>query len=85
MLGWAQSPFDGTWKVDMSKSKLPKKPDEYLLDGMDECKTCKPEIKIKADGQMQTVSGHPCFDMMMAKVVNQACRFRDHQRRQGYR
>ncbi|MGA9565643.1 MAG: hypothetical protein WBS19_08990 [Candidatus Korobacteraceae bacterium] len=71
MLGWAQSPFDGTWKVDMSKSKLPKKPDEYLLkDGMYECKTCKPEIKIKADGQMQPVSGHPYMDMMMVKVVD---------------
>ena len=68
---WAQSPFDGTWKVDMSKAKFPKKPDEYLLkDGMYECKTCKPEIKIKADGQMQPVSGHPYIDMMMVKVVD---------------
>jgi hypothetical protein len=71
MLGWAQSPFDGTWKVDLSKSKFPKKPDEYLLkDGMYECKTCKPEIKIKADGQMQPVSGHPYMDMMSVKVVD---------------
>lgn len=71
VLSWAQSPFDGTWKVDMSKSKFPKKPDEYLLkDGMYECKTCKPEIKIKADGQMQPVSGHPYMDMMMVKVVD---------------
>jgi hypothetical protein len=71
VLSWAQSPFDGTWKVDMSKSQLPKKPDEYLLkDGMYECKTCKPEIKIKADGQMQPISGHPYADMMMVKVVD---------------
>jgi hypothetical protein len=71
VLAWAQSPFDGTWKVDMSKAKLPKKPDEYLLkDGMYECKTCKPEIKIKADGQMQPVSGHPYMDMMMVKAVD---------------
>jgi hypothetical protein len=71
VLTWAQSPFDGTWKVDLSKSKFPKKPDEYLLkDGMYECKTCKPEIKIKADGQMQSVSGNPYIDMMMVKVVD---------------
>jgi len=71
VLAWAQSPFDGTWKVDLSKAKLPKKPDEYLLkDGMYECKTCKPEIKVKADGQMQPVSGHPYMDMMMVKVVD---------------
>ncbi|HVO62472.1 MAG TPA: hypothetical protein VMT53_16165 [Terriglobales bacterium] len=72
VLAWAQSPFDGTWKVDMSKSKFPKKPDEYMLkDGMYECKTCKPELKVKADGQMQAVSGHPYFDMFMVKVVDE--------------
>jgi len=71
VLAWAQSPFDGTWKIDMSKAKFPKKPDEYLLkDGMYECKTCKPEVKIKADGTMQAVSGHPYYDMMMVKVVD---------------
>jgi len=71
MLGWAQSPFDGTWKVDLSKSKFPTKPDELLLkDGMFECKTCKPEVKIKADGQFQPVSGHPYYDKMMVKVVD---------------
>ncbi len=71
VLGWAQSPFDGTWKIDLNKAKFPKKPDEYLLkDGMYECKTCKPEIKIKSDGQFQPVSGHPYFDKMMVKVVD---------------
>lgn len=71
VLSWAQSPFDGTWKVDLSKSKFPKKPDEYLLkDGMYECKTCKPEIRVKADGQMQAVSGDPYYDMRMVKVVD---------------
>lgn len=71
LLAWSQSPFDGTWKVDMSKAKLPTKPDEYLLkDGMYECKTCKPEIRAKADGQMQSVSGHPYFDQIMIKVVD---------------
>src|SRR5271166_1774624 len=71
VLGWAQSPFDGTWKVDLSQAKFPKKPDEYLLkDGMYECKTCKPEIKVKADGEFQPVSGHPYYDKMMVKVVD---------------
>ena len=31
VLAWAQSPFDGTWKIDMSKTKLPEKPDELVL------------------------------------------------------
>ena len=71
VLGWAQSPFDGTWKFDPDKSKLPQKPDEYLLkDGMYECKTCKPEIKVKADGQFQKVTGHPYFDMQKVTVID---------------
>jgi hypothetical protein len=71
VLAWAQSPFDGTWKVDMSKSKLPKKPDVYLLqNGMYECKTCNPPINIKADGEFQKVSDNPYLDMVMVKVVD---------------
>ncbi len=31
----AEGPFDGTWKIDMSKVQMPKKPDVLLLkDGM---------------------------------------------------
>jgi hypothetical protein len=71
VLSTAQSAFDGTWKVDMSKIDLPKKPDVYLLqDGMWECKTCVPPIKIKADGQDQTVTGHPYYDTVAIKVIS---------------
>ena len=71
VLTWAQSPLDGTWKIDMSKSKLPKKPDVYLLqNGMYECKSCNPSVNIKADGQFQKVSGDPYRDALMVKVVD---------------
>jgi len=71
ILVFAQSPFDGTWKVDLSKSKLPKKPDVYLLqNGMYECKSCTPPINIKADGTYQQLSGDPYRDTMMVKVVD---------------
>jgi hypothetical protein len=71
VLSTAQSAFDGTWKVDMSKIDLPKKPDVYLLqDGMWECKTCVPPIKIKADGLDQTVTGHPYYDTVATKVIS---------------
>jgi hypothetical protein len=71
VLGWAQSPLDGTWKVDLGKSKLPKKPDVYVLqNGTYECKSCNPPVNIKADGQFQKVSGDPYRDMMMVKVVD---------------
>jgi hypothetical protein len=67
----AQSPFDGTWKFDMSSAQFPKKPDVYVLEnGMYECKSCVPSYKIKADGTDQAVSGHPYYDMLSVKVVD---------------
>jgi hypothetical protein len=71
VLALAQSAFDGTWKIDMNKAQLPKKPDVYLLqNGMYECKTCVPAVKIKADGQDQTVTGHPYYDSAAVKVIS---------------
>ena len=70
-LATAQSAFDGTWKVDMNKVEFPKKPDVYLLqNGMYECKTCAPPIKVKADGQDQIVSGDPYRDTVAIKVIS---------------
>ncbi len=67
----AESSLDGTWKVDMSKTQLPTKPDVYLLkDGMYECKTCVPPVKIKADGEDHPVEGHRYYDSASIKVVN---------------
>src|SRR5260370_3876315 len=71
VLAMAQSVFDGTWKVDMKTAQFPTKPDVYLLqNGMYHCKTCVPAIAIKADGQDQKVTGHPYFDTMNIKLVN---------------
>jgi hypothetical protein len=71
VLGLAQSAFDGTWKIDMNQVEFPKKPDVYLLqNGMYECKTCAPPVKIKADGQDQTVTGHPYYETAAIKVIN---------------
>ncbi len=70
-LAMAQSVFDGTWKGDLGSAKFPEKPDEYLLkDGMYHCKTCAPPITVKADGQDQKVTGHPYYDTMSVKVVD---------------
>jgi hypothetical protein len=71
ILAAAQSAFDGTWKIDMSKANFSKKPDVLLLQGgMFECKTCAPPYTIKADGTDQPVSGHPYFDTVAITVVN---------------
>ena len=71
LLAAAQSAFDGTWKIDMSKVHFPKKPDVFLLqNGTYECKTCAPPYTVKADGSDQSVSGHPYFDSVAITVVN---------------
>jgi len=67
----ADGPFDGTWKIDMSKLQMPKKPDVFVLkDGTYDCKTCVPPISIKADGQEHAVAGHPYIDAMAIQVVD---------------
>jgi hypothetical protein len=72
LLGWAQSPFDGTWKADTNSAEFSKKPDIFAItkDGMYECKTCVPPIKVKADGQWHEVTGHPYADKLMVKAVD---------------
>ncbi len=70
-LAVAQSPFDGTWKVDLKSAQFPQKPDVYVLqNGMYECKSCVPPVSIKANGTWQPVKGHPYYDKMMVKIVD---------------
>ena len=71
LVAWGQTAFDGTWRLDLSKAQLPKKPDKYLLqNGTYKCETCAPPFEVKADGQDQKVTGHPYFDTMSVRVVN---------------
>src|SRR6184192_1836114 len=69
-MAWAQSPFDGTWKADLSKLKFPEKPDVFeLKGGRYKCSTCIPtKIDVAADGQDQKVSGNPYIDTLSVKV-----------------
>jgi hypothetical protein len=65
------SPFDGTWRVNLQKSQLSRKPEVFSLqNGMYSCKTCAPPIEIKADGSDQKVTGHPYFETMAVKAVD---------------
>ena len=67
----AQNAFDGMWKFNLNDAQFPKKPDVFVLqDGMYHCKTCVPPIDVKADGQDQPVEGHPYFDSVNIKVVD---------------
>jgi hypothetical protein len=71
-LAWAaESPFTGTWKVDLGKVQLPEKPDTWVLqNGRYQCTTCVPTIDVKADGTDQAVTGSKYFDTMAVKVVD---------------
>jgi hypothetical protein len=67
----ASSAFDGTWKTRMDSMKVTGKPDVVVIaDGMYTCSSCVPEIKIKADGTDQQVTGHPYYDTEAVKVLS---------------
>jgi len=68
---FAGSPFDGTWKSDVSSAQLPKKPNVYeLKNGTYMCKTCTPPVSVPADGMDHAVTGHPYYDAEAVKVVD---------------
>lgn len=68
---FAASPFDGTWKTDVSSAQLPKKPNVYeLKNGTYICKTCTPPVTVQADGMDHPVVGHPYYDTEAVKVVD---------------
>jgi hypothetical protein len=67
----AQSDFDGTWRIDLTKSVMQTKAEVYLLqNGIYQCKSCVPIVKIKADGQDQTVAANPHYDALSVKVLD---------------
>lgn len=67
---FAQSAFTGTWKLDVSSAEGTGRPEVvHLKDGMFEC-NCVPPVKVKADGADHAVAGHPGFDTVAVKVLN---------------
>jgi len=66
----AQSPFDGTWKTDLSKTKYDSKPfNVYIAQGWYHCESCTPSFAIKADGTDQPVPGQGS-DTESVKIVD---------------
>ena len=70
VLVFAQSPFDGTWKTNMTASKLSQKPYEFSVNnGIYDCESCSPKVKnLKADGQDQSVTGQN-YDTLAVRVT----------------
>ncbi len=66
----AQSPFDGTWRLDMSQAKFSPKPlVSYLSQGWYHCVSCTPAFDVQADGQDHPVAGQP-YDSVSVTVVD---------------
>jgi hypothetical protein len=73
LLAIAQSDFNGTWKVDLTKSTMPDKADVFLLqNGTYQCKTCVPPINVKADGEDHGIAGNPYYNAVAVQSTGQA-------------
>jgi hypothetical protein len=71
VLSWAQSPIDGTWKIDINSAKFPEKPETWVLqNGTYQEDTSVPKVNIKADGTDQVVAGAKDYDTLAVKVVD---------------
>jgi hypothetical protein len=66
----AQSPFDGTWRIDMSQAKFSPKPTVfYVSQGWYHCESCTPAFTVQADGQDHPVSGQS-YDHLNVTVTD---------------
>ena len=72
LLALADSPFDGTWKGDLSTARVSSRPDAFLLqNGTYTCKTCTPPVKVLADGNDHPISGTPYYDALNVAVLDE--------------
>jgi hypothetical protein len=70
-LAFASSPFDGTWKARLDSVKMSGKPDVFqITNGEYSCSSCVPAVKVKADGAMHKVEGHPYYDELAVRVIS---------------
>lgn len=71
LFAWAQSPFDGTWKMNLSSTQFEDKPGIFALqNGEYTCSTCTPKIAVKADGADHKVAGDKHYDTLAVKPVD---------------
>jgi hypothetical protein len=67
---FAQSAFDGTWRVDPNSAQF-KGSDKFLLqNGTWHCDSCVPKLSIKADGKEHKVTTSPYYDAATVNEVN---------------
>jgi hypothetical protein len=67
----ADGPFDGTWKTRIESYKMSGKPDVFeLTHGSFHCASCVPEVKVRADGSDQAVTGHDYYDAVAVREIS---------------
>jgi hypothetical protein len=67
---FAQSAFDGTWRIDPQSMQFVGTENFSLQDGVYRCNSCSPKIDVKADGQDQKVSGSPYSDTINVRAID---------------
>lgn len=66
----AQSPFDGTWRINAAQANFSTKPfTVYTSQGWFHCVSCTPAYDVQADGQDHPVQGHS-FDSVSVTLVD---------------
>jgi hypothetical protein len=66
----AESPFDGSWKTDLSRTKFSPKPlTFYTSAGWYHCVSCTPAFDVLADGQDHGVPGQS-YDTIRVTIVD---------------
>lgn len=65
------SVFDGTWRPHYEPPGSEQEPEVLsLADGIFECSTCHPPLRMPADGQDHIVEPHPRFETLAVTVVD---------------
>jgi hypothetical protein len=67
---FAQSAFDGTWRVDARSTQYIGHEQFSLQNGVYRCSSCVPKIEVKADGQDHKLSGSPYFDTVNVRAAD---------------
>jgi hypothetical protein len=69
---FAQTRFDGTWRMRMDTLQFSGTPEEYLIThDIYHCLSCEPKIDVKADGVDHKVIGHEAYyDTIAIRVLD---------------
>jgi hypothetical protein len=68
---YAQSPFDGTWRIELTQTRFSPKPlSFYISRGWYHCNgSCNPPYDVAADGQDHAVNGH-AYDKVSVTIAD---------------